>query len=422
MKTLVVSLVLIAVAIASAFFIHNDPGQVIIDFQGVNYETTLGLFLAGLAVAFIGFYILLRLFLSLINAPKALARRGSLGRERKAHESLGAGLVKFNEGNYENAEVTVLNQLSTNKTCDAASYIIAARAAAERKQYDRSSNLLNKARACSVESEIAANVAEAEMLLQRHEYREAIKALATVRKKAPANTHAMLLLAKAYRGSKNWESMLDILRTARRKQAASKEELLTLEREAAHAGIHDAAQGNVQEIFERLPNHLQELPDVIHAYATRLNDMEKGDDAARVVGKALNNSWDEDLAALYGSLGTEDATAQLDQAERWHKENGDSMSLLLALGNLSYRRNLWGKAKDYILKSIAIKPTPNAFFSLGKTLEAMDDSDGAMEAYKHGYALNPEIVIPQATATPTTLENPAKIDASREASASPSPA
>ena len=98
------------------------------------------------------------------------------------------------------------------------------------------------------------------------------------------------------------------------------------------------------------------------------------------------------------------------------------MSLLLALGNLSYRRNLWGKAKDYILKSIAIKPTPNAFFSLGKTLEAMDDSDGAMEAYKHGYALNPEIVIPQATATPTTLENPAKIDAIREASASPSPA
>lgn len=408
MKTLVVSLVLIAVAIAAAFFIHNDPGQVTIVFQGKLYELTLGLFLAGLAVAFIGFYIVLRILLGLLNAPKSMKKRGAINRERKAHESLGSGLVKYNEGDFESAEHTLLHNLSENKTCDAATYITAARSASERKEYDLSSEYLAKATEVSPQSEVAVGIAQAEMLLQRHEYRDAVKSLSAVRNKAPNNTRAMWLLVQAYKETHNWESMSDLLKTARKKQAAAKSDLLTMERIAAVGALKDAAEGNVQDIFERQPSHIQESADVVHSYATRLNNMSKGDDAAKVVVKTLNSNWDENLAALYGNLETSDVSAQLDQAEKWNKDNGESVSLLLTLGNLSYQRNLWGKAKEYIVKSIGISPTQQAFFALGKTLEAMDDSPGALEAYKHGYAMNAKIVEPMAAKT-VTLDNPAKI-------------
>ena len=414
MKTLVVSLILIGVAIAAAFFIHNDPGQVTVVFQGKMYELTLGLFLAGLAVAFIAFYIVVRLFLGLVNAPRSLKKRGAANRERKAHESLGAGLVQFNEGEFGSAEATLLNNLSENKTCDAATYITAARSASERKKYDLSENYLKKAVEVSPESEVAVGIAEAEILMGRHEYREAVKTLSAVRNKAPGNGRAMWLLAQAYKETHNWESMADILKSARKKQAAPKDELLAMELAAASGALTDAADGNVQDIYERQPGHIQESATVVGVYAKRLNAMGRGDDAAKLVVKSLGKDWNEELAAIYGNLETSDASGQLDQAEKWHKENGDSVSLLLSLGNLSYQRNLWGKAKEYIVKSIGISPTQQGFFALGKTLEAMDDASGALEAYKHGYAMNQDIVSPKSS-KPVSLENPAKISAGAEA-------
>ncbi|MCB1756243.1 MAG: hypothetical protein KDJ38_12010 [Gammaproteobacteria bacterium] len=419
MKTLVVSLLLIAVAIAAAFFIHKDPGQVDVVFQGLHYgPMSLGIVLAAIAVAFIVFYIITRLLLGLMNAPKKLKKRSIQNRERKAHESLGAGLVKYSEGNFESAESTLLNYLSANKTCDAATYITAAKSANERKQYDLSASYLKKAAECSPESEIAIGITESRMLLQRNEFHDAVKKLSEIRNQAPSNTQAMWLLVQAYQKTRNWESMSDLLKTARKKQAAPKDDLLAMEKAAATGALSDAPDGNVENIFSRLPGHVQELSGVVYAYARRLNGMNKGDEAAKLISKSLGNQWDEDLAELYGNIQSSDVSAQLEQAEKWSKDNGESVSLLLTLGNLSYRRNLWGKAKEYILKSIAIKPTQQAFFALGKTLEAMDDNDGALEAYKHGYAVNADFS-PTKPAASAPLENPAKIAGSREASAAP---
>ena len=420
MKTLVVSLLLIVVAIAAAFFIHKDPGQVDVVFQGLHYgPMSLGIVLAALALAFIAFYIVTRLLLGLLNAPKTLKKRGVRNRERKAHESLGSGLVQYNEGNFEGAESTLLKHMSENRTCDAATYITAAKAANHRKQYDLSANYLTKAAELSPDSATAIGITEASMLMQRNEYRDAVKKLSEIRSQAPGNTHAMWLLAQAYKETRNWESMTDILKLARKKQAAPKEELLALETAAALGALSDAADGNVQEIFDRLPAHLQEMSGIVQIYAKRLDGMGKGDDAAKLIAKSLSNNWDEELAGMYGNIHTRDVSAQLEQAEKWSRENGESVSLLLALGNLYYYRNLWGKSKEFILKSIGINPTQQAFFALGKTLEAMDDTSGALEAYKHGYAVNPEFSATKATPKAATLENPAKIAGQRENTPSP---
>ena len=415
MKTLVVSLLLIAVAIAAAYFIHIDPGYVLVEWLGQRYELTLGLFLAGVAVAFIGFYILLRILMGLLNAPKSMKKRGAAGRERKAHQALGAGLVKYNEGEFEKAESTLLNNLSSNTTCDAATYITAAKSANHRKQYELSADYLRKAVECSPESEVAAGIAEAEMLLQRNEYRDAVKSLSALRNTAPNNSRVIWLLVQAYQGTHNWESMADLLKTARKKQAAPREELLAKEKAAAVGSLNDAPDGNVRDIFDSQPNHIQEMSAVVHSYATRLNSMDKADEAAKIVAKSLNKQWDEDLASLYGNIESGDIPGQLDQAEKWSKDNGESVSLLLSLGKLSYRRKLWAKAKEYIVKSIGLKPTQQAFFTLGKILESMDDGDGALEAYKHGYALNSDANLIPSLEEGAGLENPAKIDAGREA-------
>lgn len=390
MKTLVVSLLLIAIAIATAFFIHQDAGLVSVEFQGINRETTLGIALAAIGVGFVGFYIVARFLLGLLNAPKTIKKRGQLNRERKSHEGLSNGLIQIEEGNFEAAESAMLANMSANKTCDAATYITAAKCANARDQVELSDSYLSKAVQSSPYATLSAGIASAEMLLQRHEYRDAVKKLSELRSKEPANPRVMWLLVQAYEKVHNWESMVELLRSVRKKKAAPVNQIVKMESLAAVGALKDAADGNVQAIFDNQPSHVQSLAEVVKAYASRLNDMGQVDDAAKAVSKALNSEWNDDLAGLYGEIESSDASAQLEQAEKWSAANGESVSLLLSLGNLSYRRSLWGKAKEYVVKSIGIRPTQEAFFALGKTLEAMDDNSAALEAYKHGYAVNEE--------------------------------
>lgn len=388
MKFLIASLIIIAVAIAAAFFIHIDAGQVDIVFQGLHYSTSLAIALSILAVAFIGFYILLRLLLGLLNAPKSMKKRGARKREEKAHVSLSDGLVKYTEGEYENAEATLLNNMSANKQCDLANYLTAAKAAGHRQQYDLSKEYLDKAAAISPEAEVPAGIAEGEILMARKAYRDAIRVLTAVRNKAPNNTRAIWLLGQAYGEVRNWDSMIEMAKLARRKQAAPRDEVLALETAAAVGALGDCAEGNVKDVYERQSSHIQELSPVVLAYVKRLNGMGKADEASKVAAKSLDGSWDETLAAYFGAIEASDTASQNAQIDKWLKANGESAGLLLAKGNAAYRASDWQGARDALVKSIGISPSRDAFFTLGKTLEALGDKDAAIESYKHGYAVD----------------------------------
>ncbi|MDO6459266.1 heme biosynthesis HemY N-terminal domain-containing protein [Granulosicoccaceae sp. 1_MG-2023] len=387
MKFLVASLIIIAVAIAAAFFIHIDAGQVDIVFQGLHYSTSLAIALSILAVAFIGFYIVLRLILGLLNAPKKLKKRSLRKREEKSHLALSEGLVKFAEGEYEGSEALLLNNMSGNKQCDLANYLTAAQSAGQRQQFDLSKEYVDKAAAISAEAEVPAALVEAKMLMERKAYRDAIRVLTEVRKKAPNNTLAIWLLGQSYGAIRNWESMTDMAKLARRKQAAPREDVLEMETTAALGALNDCAEGNVVDVFERQASHIQELSAVVLAYVKRLNDMGKPDEANKIAAKSLETNWDEALAAYYGSIESADAAGQLAQLEKWLKSNGESASLLLAKGKIVYRSGEYQDARDALVKSIGISPSREAFFTLGKTLEALGDKEGAIESYKHGYAV-----------------------------------
>ena len=388
MKFLIASLIIIAVAIAAAFFIHIDAGQVDIVFQGLHYSTSLAIALSILAVAFIAFYFVLRILLGLLNAPKSMKKRGERKREEKAHVSLSDGLVKYTEGDYESAEATLLNNMSANKQCDLANYLTAAKAAGHRQQFDLSKEYLDKAAAISPEAEVPAGIAEAEILMSRNSFREAIKVLTAVRNKAPNNTRAIWLLGQAYGEVRNWDSMTEMAKLARRKQAAPRDDVLAMETAAAVGALNDCAEGNVKDVYERQASHIQELSPVVLAYVKRLNAMGKADDASKVAAKALDVSWDESLVAYFGEIESSDTAGQNAQIEKWLKANGESAGLLLAKGNAAYRGSDWQGARDALVKSIGISPSRDAFFTLGKTLEALGDKDAAIESYKHGYAVD----------------------------------
>jgi len=389
MKTLIISIVAILIAIATAFFIHKDPGQVVIDFQGLRYgPMSLGIVLAGLGAAFVAFYIVIRLFFALTSAPKTIKERHERKQLIKSHDDLGKGLLEYVEGNYEKASSLLTRQSSPNNSCTAINLINAAKAAHKLQQFDKSNDYLEKAATCSEASKSAAQLTQAELLLQRHESREAVKLLSAIHSASPKNTRAIYLLVQAYQSINNWESMSELLVEARKHQVAPKDELLDLEVIAAIGSLKNANVDNVSSIYEGLASHLKQVSEIAYNYAERLNNKGKADEASEIVKNALTKQWSDKLVSLFGDIKSDNLSAQITQAEKWATENGNSASLSLALSKLYYNNNQWGNAKESAISSIETTPSMSAFFALGKALEAVDDQNGALLAYKHGYAVD----------------------------------
>ena len=92
---------------------------------------------------------------------------------------------------------------------------------------------------------------------------------------------------------------------------------------------------------------------------------------------------------LYGVIDGADAAAQLRHAEAWLQKEENNPYLLLTLGRLSLRNQLWGKARSYFEASIGAKGLPEAHNELAHLLESLGENELAMQHYREGLSVAP---------------------------------
>jgi HemY protein len=73
---------------------------------------------------------------------------------------------------------------------------------------------------------------------------------------------------------------------------------------------------------------------------------------------------------------------QLVIAGAWMKMYGQQPELLLMLGKFCAKLQLWGRAKDYFTKCLAIRPNADATLEYGRLLEKLGESDQATVLYR----------------------------------------
>lgn len=71
-------------------------------------------------------------------------------------------------------------------------------------------------------------------------------------------------------------------------------------------------------------------------------------------------------------------------AEEWHKQYGEQSVLLLTLGRLCVRCQLWGKARGYFEESVKLHADPETYAEYGKLLEQFGELDSAVQKYREG--------------------------------------
>uniref|UniRef100_UPI003D6634B3 heme biosynthesis protein HemY n=1 Tax=Pseudomonas viridiflava TaxID=33069 RepID=UPI003D6634B3 len=96
----------------------------------------------------------------------------------------------------------------------------------------------------------------------------------------------------------------------------------------------------------------------ILAYADQLRRLGAEAQAEGVLRSALKRDYSSHLARLYGLVRGGDPAKQLQTAEGWLKHHPSDPSLLLSLGRICLQSRLWGKARDYLERSLRLERNP----------------------------------------------------------------
>lgn len=387
MKGLVKIWLFLLLGAAVAAMVQRDNGYVLLSYDVWTIELSLALLLLVLGLGFTLLYFLIRLMVRTWQLPAQVhewnARRGA----RLAQRSLTRGLLEMSEGNWKNGEKYLVKHAERSET-PLLNYLAAARAAQLQGEHDRRDGYLRLAHEHMPSADVAVSLTQAELQLADRQLEQALATLNHLRSIAPSHVYVLRLLSRLYEQLGDWEHLRELLPELRKRKVSSTEELARLElrtyRALLEQGSLSVEPTRLGEAWKLVPKGLRHNEELLADYAGYLTERGKDTDAEQLLREVLKKQWSGRLIAIYGLLDTPHPGQQLTVAEKWLETQPRNPELLLALGRLSLRAKLWGKARDYLEACIAANGPVEAYRELGYLLEQMDEQESALRIYRKG--------------------------------------
>ncbi|HET7358587.1 MAG TPA: heme biosynthesis HemY N-terminal domain-containing protein [Rhodanobacteraceae bacterium] len=373
-------LLLVLLAALAAFgwhWIADDPGYVLIRLRGWRVESTLVVAVVIVILA----WALLGLAWRLLRWPFGAASRRH---RRVSRKRLGEGLLALAEGRHGDAE-RALSRAARHAPQRGPALLAAATAAARRGDTAHALETLDQA---AQETPQAARILRACILREDGRADEALALLAPdadAGKLPPAGWRELVESALA---AGDLSRARDGLEPLRKSGALDARACAALEARVLAQSLHDAADAEaLNGLWSRLPKAQRRVPDAIDAYARRAAQLGLALAAMDEVESALRRQWSPQLVTTYGALPGDDVEARLRRAEGWLDAHADDPALLAALGRLCVRVHVWGKARDYLARALALAPTADAWESLGAAWAGLGNATLAEQCYRNALRL-----------------------------------
>ncbi len=365
MKRLTFYFLILLFAVWGGLKIAADPGYLLISYQKNTIEMPVWFAALGILILFFIFYFLLRLISNIRSLGARLRAWNRQRRVRRAWQRTHRGFIALAAGDWKLAESDLLRAARYTDT-PILNYLAAARAAQAQNHIAERDQYLAKIDAKGRLPELAVGLTQAELQIDQRQYEQALATLQQLQHLSPKHTGVLLLLKKTYWQLHDWASMEILFPQLEKYNVLSKEELHKLQTQMYIGLLQSASKqkGNsIALVWQRIPKALRLNPDMLNLYLPYIS-RENPEEAEKVVHQSLHT------------------------AENLLKDHPHDADLLLALGELCVKSQLWGKARSYFEESIAQAPKPKTYFELAKLHEQLGEMDKAIESYRRGLALS----------------------------------
>lgn len=394
-RLILVLIVVLAVAGFLGWAISQGSGYVLITYDRFRYESSFWVFLALIACLWLA-AMLVHWLLGLLQASGALVNPWSRRhRNRRVTKASNSGMRELAEGQWSQA-LGHLRVAAEHDRQPLVHYLGAARAANELGEHEQSDELLRKARECEPEAGLAVGLTQAQLQIARGQYELARDSLSTLHDEHPRHPLVMTLLQQLYVQLHEWQALCRLLPELRKHRVLPPARLTELELLAWTAAIEQAGEPGETPVealpalelrWQSVPSALRNEPLLVRAYADGLDRLGEEAKAEEVLYAALKRNFDERLVERYGRVRGKEPSRQLAHAEAWLKAHPDNAELLLALGRISLRNELWGKARDYLEASLRAEHRPQTCAELARLLAQLGDAERSNRLFQEGLGL-----------------------------------
>lgn len=406
-KLLLLALLALLLGVGIVTLIENHPGYVLIAYGHYTVETSLWVGIVLLVLLTLVLYAGVAMLRRLLGGQRSLVSWLGQRKVQRAARLTHRGLINFIEGNWEPARRQLLRGADHSEV-PLLNYLIAARASFQLGELDRMREYLGAAEQSDSEAGIAVELTQAELKLRGNQYEQAVATLERARRNAGKHPHVLKLLSTAYLGLEDWEALLKLLPELRKHEVLQEGELLQLERQvythwlqaSTAAGVASGGgQSLLHQRWQAMPANLREDRALLQLYVGLL--IKEGDHvgADKTIQRALKQDWDSDLVRLYGYVELEHSGRQLAKAESWLSEHARDPQLLLCLGRLACRDQLWGKAREFFEASYRQRRSPEVCAELGRLLAALGEDKASADRFREGLLLRekslPQLPLPE---------------------------
>jgi HemY protein len=385
MRVLIWVLALFAVAVGLVVAARYNEGYVLVVLPPWRAELSFNFAIILVLAAFVVAYIAVRTIIVTMAMParvQAFRRRRA---ESRARYSFNEALINFFEGRFGRAEKAAAAALKAGES-PALSAMLAARAAHGMRAFATRDKYLAKSSNADADGDAMKLMAQAEMLLDERRHYDALDVLKRLPEK---HTAALRLELRAQQMAKNWERVLALIPQLEKRRVFERPVVAQLRRQALIESLkRKAVDGKaLREYWDRLAPGDRHDPRIAAAAAQALVALGDCQDAHRIIEEGLEKQWDSALLALYSECLGADVRQQLEKAEKWLEQHPRDAVLLLTLGRLCARQELWGKARSYLEASVSIEPTHSAHLELGRLLEREGKAVEAATEYQRALAV-----------------------------------
>ena len=377
----VIAIVLALFAAAIAPLFKSDPGLVQIHFQGWTIETSVLI----LALAAVVLWFVVHFIIRLWRLPAETARHV---RERRALVQLEKGLLALTEGDWATAE-KALEKSASSHGRTTARYLAAAQAADGQEAGDRAEWYLEQADTRKRKQRFLVELTRARILSTNGQYSTAIPILEGLQKRRKRHPQVLELLAHCYDENGQWEPLQKLLPLMQKAGVVDEVRVAELKQRAAISELKRYSDAEALRAGWRgLPKDLQKSVEVVMAFADQAIRISAPELTEEVLRTSLKREWNSTLLIPYGEPGAQDIPRRMKQCEKWLRDHPEDPWLNLALGRLCAREELWGKARQHMIRSLEIEPSVGGYDSLGQLLERKGELEISMACFRNALRMN----------------------------------